>query len=69
MKTSDTICNISSTKLGETEISLQNKGLINFCPTTKEPNKEQLLDNLYFFCRKLKLKEYFCGAYSTTDKI
>ena len=55
MKTTDTICNISSTKLSESEISLLNKGL-NFCPSTKQPNKEQLLDDLYFFCRKLKLK-------------
>ena len=39
MKTTDTICNISSTKLSESEISLLNKGL-NFCPSTKEPNKE-----------------------------
>ena len=68
MKTTDTICNISSTKLSESEISLLNKGL-NFCPSTKEPNKEQLLDDSYFFCRKLKLKEYFHGGDSTTDKI
>ena len=67
MKTSDTIFDISSTKLSESEISLQNKGL-NFCPTTKEPNK-QYLNELYFFCRKLKLREYFHGGDSTTDKI
>ena len=68
MKTSDTICNSSSTKLSESEISLLNKAL-NFCPTTKEPNKEKLLDDLYFFCRKLNPKEYFYGYDSTTDKI
>ena len=67
MKTTDTICNISSTKLSESEISLLNKGL-NFCPSTKQPNKEQLLDDLYFFCRKLKLKEYFYGSDNITDK-
>ena len=61
MKTTDTICNISSTKLSESKISLLNKGL-NSCPSTKEPNKEQLLDDLYFFCRKLKLKEHFMAA-------
>ena len=44
-KTTDTICNISSTKLSQSEISLLNKGL-NFCPTKKKPNKEQLLDDL-----------------------
>ena len=68
MKITDTICNISSAKLSESEISLLNKGL-NFCPSTKEPNKEQLLDNFYFFCRNLKLKEYFYGGDSNTDKI
>ena len=54
MKTTDTIYNISSTKQRESEISLLNKRA-NFCPSTKEPNKEQLLHNLYFFCQKLKL--------------
>ena len=68
MKTTDTICNVSSAKLSESEISLLNKGL-NFCPSTKEPNQEQLLDDLYYFCRKLKVKEYFYGGDSTTDKI
>ena len=55
MKTTDTICNISSTKLSESQISFLNRGL-NFCPSTKEPNKGQLLDYLYFFCQKLKSK-------------
>ena len=32
-------------------------------------NKEQLLDDLYFFYRKLKLKEYFYGGDNITDKI
>ena len=55
MKASDTIFNISSTKLSESEISLLNKGS-NFCPKTTEPNKEQHFDQFYFFCQKLKLK-------------
>ena len=49
MKISDAVCNISSTKLSESQISLLNKGL-NFCPT-EEPKKEQLLDDLYFFVK------------------
>ena len=49
MKTTDTICNISATKLSESEISLLNNRL-KFCPSTKEPSKEQLLNDLYFFC-------------------
>ena len=68
MKTTDTISNISATKLSESEISLLNKGL-KFCPSTKEPSKEQLLGDLYFFCWKLKLKEYFYGGDNITDKI
>ena len=68
MKTLDAICNISSTKLSESEISLLNKEL-NLCPTTKRLNKEYVLDDLYFFCQKLKLKEYFYGGDSITDKI
>ena len=55
-------------QLSESEMPLLNKGL-DFCPSTKEPNKEQLLGELYFSCRKLKLKEYFRGGDSNTDKI
>ena len=68
MKTTDTLSNISLTKLSEPEISSLNKGL-NFCPSTKKPNKEQLLDDLYFFCQKLKLKQYFYGSDNITDII
>ena len=67
MKISDAICNISSTTLSELEISLLIKRL-NFCLTIKGANKEQLLDDLYFFCQKLKIKEYFCGSDTTTSK-
>ena len=42
---------------------------LNFCPATEERNKEQLLGDLYFFCRKLKLREYFYGGDSTIDKM
>ena len=35
----------------------------------KKTIKEQLLDDLYFFCPKLKFKEYFCNEDFTTDKI
>ena len=54
----DTIQNLSSVSLSPAEISVLEKGL-NFCPTVKAPNAERLLDDIYFFCRKLKLKEYF----------
>ena len=68
MKATETIYNISSTKLIESEMSLLNKGL-NFCPATKKPNKEKLLEDLHFFCRKFKLKEYLYDADSINDKI
>ena len=39
------------------------------CPLKKETKKGQLLDNLYFFCQKLKLKEYFYGDDTTNNKL
>ena len=60
----DIVHNLSSTSLSPTEISLLEKGL-NFCPTTTDPDKERLINDIYFFCRKLKLKEHF---YSETDE-
>ena len=41
IKTPDATCNIFSIKLSESETSFVNKRL-NFCPTMKEPMKEQL---------------------------
>ena len=63
--TSDIIQNLSNIELTSAEQSILEKGL-NFCPTTKSPNKTKLLDDLYFFCRKLKLKEYFFDHSKTT---
>ena len=34
----------------------------------KEPIKEQLLDNVCFFCRKLKLKDYFNNENTAASK-
>ena len=55
---SDVIENLSNYMINESEKSVLEKGL-NFCPTTESPNKLRLLDDLYFFCRKLRLKEFF----------
>ena len=55
---SDTIQNLSNVTLSSAEISVLERGL-NFCPTVKAPDAERLLDDIYFFCRKLKLKEHF----------
>ena len=55
---SDIILNISNSTLNINEQNVLEKGL-NFCPTVKLPDKMRVLDDLYRFCRKLKLKEYF----------
>ncbi len=55
---SDIILNISSTTLTMTEQNVLEKGF-NLCPSIKLPDKMRVLDDLYRFCRKLKLKEYF----------
>merc|ERR1719494_133873 len=47
------IQNLSNGVLNSAEISVLEKGL-NFCLTTKTPKTEQLMDDLYFFCRKLR---------------
>ena len=52
------IYNISTISLTSTEKSLLEKGL-NFCPTTPKFNKVKLLDDIYWFCRKIRLSEYF----------
>ena len=35
----------------------------------KETNKQQILDDLYFFCQMLKLKDHFYGGDSISGKI
>ena len=44
MKTSDAICNISSTELRQSGISLLNKGL-NFCATTNQRQEKWSIGN------------------------
>ena len=50
--------NISGIKLHKDELSLLEKGL-NFCPSHKSLDTDQLLDDIYFYCRNLRLKEHF----------
>ena len=50
------------------EIALTNTGL-NFCSTMKERLKDQLLQELYLFCRELKLKNHFCKNDPTNKKL
>ena len=49
------IYNISSTQLTSTEKNVLEKGL-NFCPVNKDLNKKNLIDDVYAFCRKIRLK-------------
>ena len=46
---------ISGKILNEKEISVLEKGL-SFCPTTPELNYEELMGDLFSFCRKQRLK-------------
>ena len=62
---SDIIENLSSSTITDIEKQVLEKGL-NVCPTTILPNQEKLLDDLYFFCRKLRLKEFFYKEPSET---
>ena len=55
---SSIIVNLSKKKLTSSEQSVLEKGL-NYGITEKKINKDSLLDDVYKFQRKLKLKEYF----------
>ena len=50
--------NLSGNALREAEINLLSNGL-SFCPTPCLIEKEQILDDLEKFFRKLRLKEFF----------
>ena len=52
------IFNISGKQLLPSEKSILEKGL-NFCPETPGYNKLKLMDNLFWFCRNLRLREFF----------
>ena len=60
------IHNISGVLLNDQEISFLEKGL-NFCPTTQDLNHEELLDDLFSFCRKQRLKHIFHNTESTVN--
>ena len=62
----DIIYNLSGVPLSNSEISVLSKGL-NFCPTTKDPNYEEILDDMFSFCRKQRLKHHFHNKTITKD--
>ena len=50
--------NLSGVALAEAEINLVSKGF-SFCPTPRCMKKEEILDILEKFFRRLRLKEFF----------
>ena len=66
-KESDNIVyNISGISLSSSEKAVLEKGL-NFCPSSKEPDTNKTLNDLYSFCRKMRLKEHFLNTFSKTE--
>ena len=57
-KLSSIIFNISKTTLSTSEKSVLEKEL-NFCPSTPSLDKNRLLDDIFEFCRKIRLNEFF----------
>ena len=53
-----TVVNLSVTALEEAEINLLSKGL-SFFPTPRHIRKEEILDDLEKYFRRLRLKEFF----------
>ena len=52
------IHNISGITLSDPELTILEKGL-NFCPSTDKLKKDELLDDIFNFCRNMRLKEHF----------
>ena len=52
------IFNILEKQLSPSEKSVSEKGL-NLCPEKPGYNKLNLMDNLFWFCRNLRLREFF----------
>ena len=63
----NTVVNLSSRELTDSEISLLRKGL-TFCPTGPRINRLQLTADLHEFYRRLRLKAYFANQpYNSSD--
>ena len=58
---SQVVHNISNIKLSTHEMGILEKGL-NFCPTTKDVNVEELMDDGFSYCRGLRLKHFFASS-------
>ena len=57
-ETPTTVVNLFGVALGEAEINLLSKGL-SFCPIPCHMKKEEILDDLEKFFRRLRVKEFF----------
>ena len=55
---SQVVHNLSKIHLTKNEMSLLEKGL-NFCPSTKDVDSEELFDDTFAYCRKIRLKHHF----------
>ena len=55
---SQVVHNLSQYRLSSEEMALLEKGL-NFSPSAKEINKEELLDDVFSYCRNVRLRHFF----------
>ena len=61
-----TVVNLSGIALEEAEINLLSKGL-SFCPSPRHIRKEEILDDLEKYFRRLRLKEFFLEEEEVED--
>ena len=60
---SDTVLNLSSKVLTDTEINILEKGL-DFAPIQNKINQPELRKDFEEFCRRMRIKWYFCNEIS-----
>ena len=61
-----TVINLSGVHLSEDEVKLLSKGL-SFCPTPRRADKDEILDDLESYFRRLRLKEFFLDNEEHSD--
>ena len=63
---SQVVHNISNSQLSSLEMAVLEKGL-NFCPSTKELDTEKLMDDVFSYCRNIRLKHHFASQNTNTE--
>ena len=63
-----TVVNISGVTLSDAETALLSKGL-SFCPTPRHFDRNQLVDDIESFFRRLRLKEFFIDLEEDQDEV